>query len=137
MNAEMKIAEITKQAESLRDKSPRKCFHKIGTYGRQGDIYIHPVQDTHPKGKQTSNMQLAVGESKGSRHVAEGDVKVYLGTTIPEGTDRTTFLGPVIEVGKNGATITHPEHAHVQIMDPGCYQITHQRDAISLERVKD
>ena len=34
------------------------------------------------------------------------------------------------------ATVTHPEHAHM-VLGPGCWQVTHQMDARSRERVQD
>ena len=134
---ELTIEKLEVVAKETADNKPRTCKHKIGTYGRQGDIYLHPVSPDHAHGAKTENRQLAEGESRGSRHIIEGDVKLFLGTTLPKSVTDRTFLGPMIEVGPKGATVTHPEHAHVNIVDAGCYQITHQMDARTLQRVRD
>lgn len=99
---------------------------------RQGDIYIHRVKEDHPKGKACGN-QLAQGTTKGSRHVAEG-AECFVGKRSPAWvTDG--LLGPFIKAFKR-FTITHPEHADVNL-PAGNYQITHQMDARTLERVRD
>ena len=136
MQAELTIEALTKIAKETAVDKPRAMKYKIGSYGRQGDIYIHPVSAEHKHGEATKDHQLAVGEGRGSRHIVEGDVKVFLGTTLPTTVNDRTFLGPMIEVGSKGATITHPEHAHVNL-DAGFYQITHQMDARTLQRVRD
>jgi hypothetical protein len=101
---------------------------------RQGDIYIHRVPDAHPRGK-TAARQLALGNTQGSRHVAEAPSKVFVGTTLPIGCQPRTFLGPLVESDER-FTVTHPEHAHVSL-PAGTYQVTHQMDARSLQRVQD
>ena len=136
MQKELTIEALTKIAAETAVDKPRQMKHKVGTYGRQGNIYIHPVAAAHKHGEATKDTQLAVGEGRGSRHIVEGDVKVFLGTTLPSTVTERTFLGPMIEVGSKGATITHPEHAHVKL-DAGFYQITHQMDARTLQRVRD
>lgn len=107
----------------------------IGQVVRQGDIYIHAVGPRHARGKKTENRQLAMGNSRGSRHVAEGPVEIYEGTTLPEWCRRGTFLGPVV-VAAAPFTITHPEHAYVEL-PAGVYQVTHQMDARTADRVLD
>lgn len=111
---------------------------EIGKVVRQGDIYIHAVKADHKHGNAAKSRQLALGNSQGSRHVAAGNkfsVLVYDGTTLPEWCDRRTFLGPLVKA-KKPFTITHPEHAHVRL-PAGCYQVTHQMDARTMERVQD
>jgi len=108
---------------------------EIGKVVRQGDIYIHRVDEKHARGNRLKSRQLALGNTMGSRHIAEPPAKVFEGTTLPGWCDRRTFLGPLVE-SKKRFTVTHPEHAHVDL-PPGCYQITHQMDARTMERVKD
>lgn len=104
----------------------------VGHVVRQGDIYIHGVKESHAHGKACGN-QLAQGTSKGSRHVAEG-AECFSGEKVPEWCE-IALLGPFIKALKS-FTITHPEHADV-CLPAGSYQITHQMDARTLERVRD
>lgn len=106
----------------------------VGKVVRQGDIYIHRVEDSHKCGKKTDNHQLALGTTQGSRHVAEAHAEIFEGTTAPEWAPRA-FLGPLVK-STVAFKITHPEHAHVNL-PAGTYQITHQMDARTLERVRD
>jgi hypothetical protein len=102
--------------------------HKDGAVGHQGDVYIHPVPDDHQHGPQTDNMQVALGSTKGARHVVVGDgVKVYAGTTLPSYMmNKRAPMGPMISA-PNGFVLTHPSHAH-HWYGPGNYQITLQFD---------
>ena len=106
----------------------------VGKIVRQGDIYIHSVSADHPHGAPREDKQLAQGVSQGSRHIAQCE-KVYEGTTLPKGIANGTFLGPFITADVE-IRIAHPQHADV-IIPPGCYQITHQMDARTLQRVAD
>jgi hypothetical protein len=108
---------------------------EIGKVIRQGDIYLHRVDEKHTRGKKLKSRQLALGNTMGSRHIAESPAKVFEGTTLPGWCDQRTFLGPLVE-SKKRFTVTHPEHAHVDV-PAGCYQITHQTDARTMERVQD
>ena len=105
-----------------------------GEVVRQGDIYIHRVKADHPHGKAVESRQLAVGTNQNARHIAEAPAKIYEGTTAPEGVI-TRLLGPCI-IADKPVRVSHPEHAHVTL-PPGAYQITHQMDARTLERVRD
>ena len=107
---------------------------EIGQGVRQGDIYIHCVKDSHAHGKELQSRQLAMGETQGSRHILEGDALVMAGTTAPEWAPKA-LLGPLVKLLKR-CIVTHPEHAHVNL-PAGTYQITHQMDARTLERVRD
>ena len=130
--------EAVEQAASLAQNETR-FLSKIesGQIVRQGDIYIHPVEATHKHGDLLKSNQLAEGNTKGSRHVAEGSsVKCYQGTALPSYfKGNTWFMGPMVESPER-FTITHPEHAHVSL-PAGCYQISHQMDAASQQRVQD
>ncbi len=109
----------------------------IGKIVRQGDIYIHRVDDKHKRGEEAGSRQLAIGESMGSRHIAEAPSMIFQGAAAPEWyTNRfTPLLGPCI-VSKERFVITHPEHAHVDL-PAGTYQITHQMDARTQRRAID
>jgi len=108
---------------------------EIGKVVRQGDIYLHRVEGQHARGKKLRSRQLALGNTAGSRHIAETPSKVFEGTTLPGWCDQRTFLGPLVESDKP-FTVTHPEHAHVEL-PAGTYQVTHQMDARTMERVQD
>lgn len=108
---------------------------EVGKVVRQGDIYLHRVEPTHLKGKRRKDRQLALGNTMGSRHVAEGSAECFEGVQLPSWCDERTFLGPLIKSEKR-FTISHPEHAHVEL-PAGTYQVTHQMDARTMERVRD
>ncbi len=99
---------------------------------RQGDIYVTRLKTLPGHGNELAARQLAPGASRGSRHCAEGEVKIY---APPAGA--TPLTGPFI-VATEGFRITHPEHAHFE-MPAGVYQVTYQRDFAreGLFRVED
>lgn len=108
---------------------------EVGEVVRQGDIYIHRVKNTHKKGDLSRSRQLALGETQGSHHVAEAPSEVYVGTTLPPKVAERTFLGPLVE-SEERFEVSHPTHANVSL-PAGFYQITHQMDARTLQRVRD
>jgi hypothetical protein len=107
----------------------------VGRVVRQGDIYIHAVEPSHSRGKKLKENQLALGDTQGSRHVAQAPAHCFDGAALPTWCDRRTFLGPLVE-SEDRFVITHPEHAHVSL-PAGYYQITHQTDARTMDRVRD
>ncbi len=107
---------------------------EVGQAVRQGDIYIHRVMIDHRRGNELKTRQLALGESMGSRHIAEAPAKVHEGLRAPDWAE-TDLLGPCI-VAELPFTITHPEHAHI-CLPAGIYQVTHQMDARTKKRVID
>jgi hypothetical protein len=112
--------------------------HIVGKHVRQGDIYICCVPDAHAHGLETKNRQLALGNSQGSRHIAEGNVTVFAGSTAPSFIRKdaiATLLGPCV-TSKEGFVISHPEHAHIHL-PAGTYQILHQLDPRTMQAVKD
>lgn len=135
------MAAVTKveQAAELADATTREVDAiEIGKAARQGDIYIHRVADNHPRGamrKGPDARKLAIGESVNSRHIAEAPAICYEGTTLPGDCDPRTFLGPCI-VSPDRFMVTHPEHA-AKSLPGGTYQVTHQMDARTLDRVAD
>ena len=70
-----------------------------------------------------------------ARHIAEAPAECFAGLKAPDYCAAGTFLGPVI-VSDKPFTVSHPEHAHMKL-GAGCYQVTHQMDARTLDRVKD
>ena len=79
------IEKVQKDADTTRVAKPRYFpIMKVGEIVRQGDIYIHRVDDKHEHGAELESRQLAQGFSQGSRHVAEPPSKVFEGTTKPE-----------------------------------------------------
>jgi len=131
------IAQVEKDAETTKVAKPRYFpIMKVGEIVRQGDIYIHRVDDNHEHGIELESRQLAQGFSQGSRHVAEPPSKVYEGTTRPKtSTGTSVFLGPLVK-SEVEFTISHPQHANVTL-GAGTYQITHQMDVRTLMRVRD
>ena len=110
---------------------------EIGRVVRQGDIYIHRVDDAHAHGSMRSgksSRQLAVGETQGSRHISMSPSIVYEGTTPPKNCI-SSLLGPCV-ISDKRFTVLHPEHAYVSL-PAGTYQVTHQMDARTLSRVQD
>lgn len=103
---------------------------------RQGDISVIRVPLDFPRGKKLASRKLAIGQGEGSNHMAEGDIEIFEGTTRPKGVTSTTFLGPLI-VAPKGFLNTHPKHAHFKVDEPGCYQVLHQLDARTMQRVRD
>lgn len=136
MTAKRAIEHITEQATFKAKGDDRRVNLAIGKHVRQGDIYICRVADDHARGEETRDRQLAQGESRGSRHIAEAPAKVFAGTTAPANAlNSRVFLGPCI-TSESDFMISHPEHANV-ILTAGTYQIVHQMDAMTLKRVED
>lgn len=114
---------------------------KIGEVLHQGDVYLTRVPKTWPRGDLLGTRQIAVGTNVGSRHVVEGDVKVYAGKrlpdgfNLPDGAQISDLLGPVVEAGSE-TILTHPEHAHHALAE-GDYQVTYQWDMTTMRRVRD
>jgi len=113
---------------------------------RQGDVYLvrlhggasleglHEVMQS-----EIPTRQLVDGTSAGSRHMVSGSARVFRGpvrrTVLPICVRETALLGPVV-VGTGEFTVTHPEHAHVRC-PAGVYQVVHQVDAATRQRVQD
>jgi hypothetical protein len=135
METSAAIEELTRDADIRKDMNIRDIQHiKVEEAVRQGDIYVHRVNDDHPRGARMNTQQLAEGTSKGSRHVAEAPAETYVSKEAPRGFT-TTLLGPVI-VSDRPFMISHPEHANFRL-PAGTYQVTHQMDARTLKRVQD
>lgn len=101
-----------------------------GDKWRQGDIYIE-LLDAVPTSFSPAKCerQLAPGTSKGSRHILDREVEMFVAPHAD------ALTGPVFKTA--GATVTHPEHGDVEL-PAGIYRITYQRAyADELRRVRD
>jgi hypothetical protein len=143
MTAHKKVEAAAAQAVARRGKEPRFMQHVVGKYARQGDIYIEAI-DKISFTKLTKQTQLVTGSSQGSRHVLNATgAKIY---ECPANKARTQvkvggreinrLMGPQLEIGRGGAVVEHPEHAHIKL-DEGCYQISYQLDHARDQQVRD
>lgn len=131
------MIEFKEKAGKVRVDGLRDCRNlKIGEVVRQGDIYIHKVETSHNHGEEIKNHQLAMGVTLGSRHIADENFIVFKGTELPKWVAAGHFLGPCIVTDKETAMVSHPEHANVAL-GAGTYQVTHQMDIRTMQRVRD
>lgn len=126
---------IEAAAKRASDQPRVMGLFQVGKVVRQGDIYLHMVAASHAHGGARESRQLAVGIQTNARHVAEEPAALYEGTMLPGWCASGAFLGPCIEAPAR-FTVSHPEHAALSL-PAGTYQVTHQVDARTLERVKD
>lgn len=142
----MKTLEIMKQIEEKAKELNKNDIRilndetmPIGKGFRHGDVYLHRVSINHPVGKELDRRQIADGASLGARHILKGSVKVYEGVQLPWYVNNGYPLGYAFDVMEEGAILTHPEHAHADICHKGLarYQVTHQMDMRTLQRVSD
>jgi hypothetical protein len=127
--------------------------HTRGQKGHQGDVYCHPVTSRPTAwSRATPGRQVAVGDTVGSRHVADGeDISVYWPVSqdtamaecpIPGFAEKLggpeiarQCLGPIV-VARKEWTLVHPEHAH-HVFPAGTYLITYQLDRRTMRVVRD
>lgn len=143
-NVQEIVANITKNTA---DPSVRESRGMVpGEVIHQGDVYLFMVEQhsdvykyhkslkaVDNVGEITSNMQLAPGTTKGSRHILKGEgLTVY---NPPEGC--SALEGPYFEATED-FVLTHPEHAD-HLLGPGKYVCIYQRDwaAEEMRRVMD
>lgn|SRR3990167_3690141 len=138
MNTLEAMKKIEEKAKELNRNEVRVVKNlPIGKAIRQGDLYVHRVADNHPIGDQLKIRQIADGFTMGARHILKGDVKVYEGKALPKYVNSRWPVGYAFRVGSEGAVLTHPEHAHIDLCDEGLYQVTHQMDIRTMQRVSD
>lgn len=107
----------------------------IGDYVRQGDIYIELIKSVPSNSSEMIklNLQLAPGNTRGSRHILDSDegVRMFKLDNADE------LEGPILQLFED-RVITHPEHGNFKL-NAGCiYSITYQRQhAEELRRVLD
>ncbi len=100
---------------------------------RQGEILIFKLSKRAgkrmsgiPRLKIQADGVIREGEESGHEHKVVGDaqLKLFPNHTEPESLPEEG----VIEVGKEGATVTHPEHKDIKL-EPGTYAVKTQKEA--------
>ena len=138
------IKEIAKKNQS-RESSQKTRFVtedkiKVGECFRQGDLYIWKVEINHPVGEEIVRNQLADGISLGARHVLNGDFKIYKGIKSPFNFSnvhiRAGALGYAFDASET-TVLGHPEHDNFVFKSQCRWQVTHQIDSRTLQRVGD
>ena len=129
---------FAERAKANADPSPRVMTEwPVGSWTRQGDITIHRVADDHKRGPMAKSKQLAIGDSRGARHIIQGASKIYQGVQLPPAsTDARTPLGPLFVVTAS-EVIDHPTHANIDIRVPGVYQVTYEMNGHTWGRSQD
>ena len=142
---------IAEQAASADYEDRDALIMKPFSHVRQGDVYLVllPSLDSREKlagrikelvpdffitelGNRSDNLQLAPGETRGSRHmVSAKDAKVVDIYSPKRGAHACE--GPVV-VANGRWTLEHPEHANVSMPD-GTFQVLYQRD-VSFEEAR-
>lgn len=104
---------------------------EVGQHIRQGDILITRIAKLPNGLKETQQLQLAEGNTQGSRHCLDSactaTTKIFID---PNTSDR--LRGPFLQAGER-FNITHPEHSHFSLPS-GCYAVTFERDFAREER---
>jgi len=140
MTAVLTALQAHQQIEEFANNAPTEMrFIPDGTmtpgkWIRQGDIYLQALEEIPPAyDKEIFERQLAPGESRGSRHVIEGNVKLFIPSK--PGNRNDVLVGPVI-VSKERCVLTHPEHAHFSLPAGVISQVYYQMDARQAERTR-
>jgi len=135
-------ARIERDAETKANAEIRDVRKTLtpGRAVRQGDVYLVRCKDSaKPRGDVIASGQLVDGTTQGSRHVAAAPAKVHADPVadghLPDCIHADALLGPSI-VATDEFVVTHPEHAHVRC-PAGVYQVVHQLDAATRQRVQD
>lgn len=141
------------QAADVAPTKTRDCMSiKLGQWARQGDVMITRIAAVPAAWDvpATEHRQVAVGDTIGSRHIAEGPaIKVMWpkskadavkqcpikGFAKALGSGAEFCLGPVI-VAEQPWTLTHPEHSHHEF-PAGIYLATYQLDRATMRQVRD
>jgi hypothetical protein len=128
---------VARIAESMRGDAPEAIATlSPGDVVRQGDLYITCLESEPPGGVPAGTRQLAPGEGRGARHVAEGDCDVLrvpdeaaiaaLRRVVPRAEVAAPCIGPVLRA-RGPVTIAHPEHGDRTLPGVACYLVTYQR----------
>ena len=146
---------LSRLSESAKASSNEPRHLKAGVRGRQGDIYVHPI-DKIPaawdKRDPSAHPQVAVGDTMGSRHTVDGAaVQVFWASDKEKALEQVPFdffktrelaaeakrvlLGPVLS-STTEFVIDHPEHPKF-IMPAGTYLVTYQFDELTRGAVSD
>ena len=131
---EVALTELQHACEDMHAaKTERIGSPSLGDVVRQGDIYLVCIDKCN--GTPTKDMQLAPGNTQGSRHILQGNVQVYNECTY-QSVDKV-LVGPSFQcVGET--TVTHPEHGDKVLPEDTCWQVIYQQAfADEVRRVRD
>lgn len=124
------IKTLQETADAMRSDQLRTPQLSPGDFVRQGDLYIYALPGIPEKGVKpiSAEMQLAPGTTQGSRHCLNSlnGVKMYRQVNADNTPIENPLQGPIMDLAEP-CTVTHPEHAHIQL-PPGAYVVTYQRD---------
>ncbi len=132
----------TRKAVSRQTQGDAPVSHPAWATGDttpQGDLIFVALPGMPKSAKARKNRQLAEGETKGSRHIAEGGVihdadKAELRKMIQKATGADiaeTYIGPIFT---GNVTVTHPEHVHQSFPAiEGCTAVVYQRNLTAEE----
>jgi hypothetical protein len=135
-SVEMKTIDVVKSVESVARKIAKRETQKfpdsasVGDCVRQGDVYITLLDRVPDEYRQAEewDLQLATGNTQGSRHVLDSRA----GVTCYTHHQATEFDGPVLVLAED-RELTHPEHGN-WILPAGTYGISYQRTQDALDR---
>ena len=116
------LARIREEAEAASDelRFVRTC--REGDEIRQGDIYLYPLDaPPHRVGVDRASLQLAEGDTRGSRHILVGRAIAFDPPSLHD-----PLAGPFVQAWER-VVLTHPEHADISIPE-GWYEVRYQRD---------
>ena len=112
---------------------------KVGQWCRHGDLQIQRVADNHLRGEEvvipSDGIQIAFGNTLGSRHIASGAWRAYTPANAGEFTGMV--LVAVAQPDGHQAIIHHPTHATCISPPDRTYQVTFQEDIRSGRKVSD
>ena len=158
----MNVQEAVKRVE-IAAKRPRADVRDgskvaVGKVTRQGDVYLMRTDRAPTRGDEIAlsvgviGRQIVPGTTPGSRHVVVGDAVAHCAADVGAVTTqiaahakqhgckasvREEMLYGAIEVGPSGASLTHPEHAHVRLPPDSCWIAWSQYDESTQRRVAD
>ena len=134
-----KIKEVAKRnAEKISNQKTRNVTKDIKCF-RQGDLYIFRVSDNWEVGEEVKRDKISDGVSLGSTHILMGDFKVYRGVKAPDfisDLHKKVCIGYAFDA-KDNTVLTHQEHDNFLFVDGGRFQVCHQVDLRTLNRVAD
>lgn len=119
--------------------------HEFTAAFRQGEILFFKLKDNKTNlraGTRIANGVIRTGEKEGHQHKLEGDGQLSMFLEMVASTPGETQEQPstgTIEVGKEGAKVTHPEHGDIKL-PKGKYIVQTQKEAVGKNRsqsVKD
>ena len=99
-----------------------------GQWHAQGDVHMQMIHPLAVVGDKLPGGQVVDGQTKGSRHILEGDFQLYKRDSWDP------LVGP-IAILKERSILTHPEHRNVSF-PPGTYAVTYQVDFEAQERAR-